>query len=119
MIDPLSESLDRLDSRLAALRADETRRRVAFTTAVSSGFVLAWLHWTGLVVAGALIGLTRRRGRWAVVSGLGFGTLMVLVTVLVSPMGAGEFAALTPVNYLTGAAGLLLPAWGALVRYVI
>jgi len=111
--------LARLDAQLTALRTDETRRRRALAGAVFLGLVLAWIHWVGLIVAGALVGLTRRRGRRAVLSGSAFGALAIVLTVLASPMSAGEFAALEPVNYLTIATGLLLPAWGSLARYVI
>lgn len=118
-VESFSGLVSRLDSKLTALRTDETRRRQALTGAVLLGLVLAWIHWVGLIVAGALVGLTRRRGRWAVLSGIAFGALALLLTILLSPMSVGEFAALKSVNYLTTASGLLLPAWGSLARYVI
>jgi hypothetical protein len=111
--------VSRLDERLTALRADDTRRRRALAGAVLLGLLLAWVHWVGLVVGGAVVGLTRRRGRWAVLSGAAFGALALAATVLLTPISPSEFVALRPVNYLTAASSLLLPVWGSLARYVV
>lgn len=118
-VEQSSGLLATVDSRLAALRTDDTRRQRAFLGAVVLGLVCAWLHWVGLIVAGALVGLTRRSPRWAVLSGVAFGVLSLGLSVLLTPMSAGELVALEPVNYLTAATGLLLPVWGSLARYVI
>lgn len=115
-----SGALARVDARMAALRSDESRRRRAFAVAVLGGLALAWVHWIGLVVAGALVGVTRRRLIGALGAGLAFGALAVSMTVVVAPaMSAGEFLALTPINYATAILGLVLPAWGSMIRYVI
>lgn len=112
--------LDRIDRRLAAGRADAGTRRVGFGATLLVGLVLATVHWLGLVAAGALVGLTRQRLRGAVASGLLVGLLAVGVTPVVAPtLEPAEFVALAPLNYATALAGVLLPVWGSLVRYVV
>lgn len=111
--------LSRVDARIARVRANDRRRRAALAGAVVVGLALAWVHWTGLVAAGALVGLTRRGLVGAIAAGIAFGLFAVVATVVAAPaMSAGEFAALTPLNYAAVALGLLLPAWGSLARYV-
>lgn len=111
---------ERAAAWLTTVRADDTRRRWALAGALAVGLVLAWLHWSGLVVAGAVVGLTRRRLRRAVVAGLAVGVLAVVGTPIVAPaVGVSGFLRLDPINYVTVAVALLLPAWGALTRYVV
>lgn len=105
---------------LERLRADPTRRRVALAAAALVGLAAAWVHWLGLFVAGALVGLVSRDLPRAVAAGLGVGVLVLAAHVLASPaMSAGEFLGLGQPAYLAVGAGLLLPAWGALVRSVV
>jgi hypothetical protein len=56
------------------------------------GFAAAWLHWTGLVVAGVLLGLLSPTLPRAVVHGLTFGGLVLL--------GFGGWLALAGVDVL-------------------
>jgi hypothetical protein len=113
-------TLARVDARVAALRADDTTRRVAFVGALAVGLGLAWVHWLGLVVGGALVALTRQR-RWeGFAAALGFGLLALAATVALVPGGsAGELLAVAPLSYLGIAAALLGPLWGALARLVV
>lgn len=105
---------------LAAVRTQRRRRLVALGGAAVVGIGLAWVHWAGLFVAGALVGLVSRDLPRAVVAGVAVGVLVLLLHLLVSPaMGAGEFVALAPASYVTMAAALLLPVWGSLVRGVL
>lgn len=84
------------------------------------GLALAWVHWLGLFVAGALVGLVSRTLPRAVVAGLAFGVLALLGHVLASPaMTAADFLALTPASYVTIAAALVAPVWGSLIRGTI
>lgn len=115
-----SGPLERVDAGMAALRSDDRRRRGAFVGAVAAGLAAAWVHWAGLVVAGALIGVTRRRLLGALAAGLAFGVFAVGVTVVAAPaVTASGFVALAPLNYVTVALGLILPSWGSLARYVV
>lgn len=109
-----------LDQRTQALRDDGRRRRIAFVGAVVVGLGLAWIHWAGLVIAGALLGVTRQRLLTAVLAGFGFGVIAVALSVLAVPaVSITAFTTLTPLNYATLIAGVLLPIWGSLIRYVI
>lgn len=112
--------LQRFDEWIEAIRSNNTRRRIAFVGAIVSGILLTWIHWTGLVIAGAIIGITRRRLVTAILAGFGFGLASIGLTVAVVPViSVVEFTTLTPLNYATVMAGILLPIWGSLTRYVI
>lgn len=113
-------SFNRLDRRIETIRGDDRRRRIAFAGALFVGLGLTWIHWTGLVIAGALLGVTRQRLLTALMAGLGFGVFAVALSVLAVPaVSIGAFTTLTPLNYATLIAGVLLPIWGSLTRYVI
>jgi hypothetical protein len=102
---------------LATVRTQTRWRLVALGGAAVVGVGLAWLHWAGLFVAGALVGLVSRDVPRAVAAGVAVGVLVLLLQLLVSPaMSAGEFVTLAPASYVTIAAALLLPVWGSLVR---
>lgn len=119
-VSDLRRFLTQCHERIEAMRSDADRRRVAFAAALVGGLFLAWLHWTGLVIAGALIGLTRQRLLTAILAAFGFGLVSVGLTVAVLPViSVVEFTALTPLNYATLMTGVLLPVWGSLTRYVV
>jgi hypothetical protein len=111
--------LGRIDDALATLRADDTQRRVALIVAVLLGVAATAIHWVGLFVAGALVGLTRRSLPRALAAGLGFGVLVVglffLATPLITP---GNLFVLAPLSYVTVGIALVGPVWGALARGV-
>lgn len=105
---------------LGDLRERPNRRRAALVVAALVGLGLAWLHWFGLFVAGALVGLVSETLRKAVVSGIAIGVLVLVVHVVASPVvDPGEFLAFTPPAYLAIAAGIVAPVWGSLVRGVV
>ena len=105
---------------LTTVRADPRRRAVALVVAAVVGLAVAWVHWLGLFVAGALVGLVSRTVPRAVGWGLVVGVLALAGTVLTHPvMGPREFLALSPPAYVAVAAGLFAPAWGGLVRGVV
>lgn len=105
---------------LTALRARRNQRYAALVAAGLLGLLAVSVHWLGLVVAGALVGLVSRTLPRAVLAGLGFGLLVLGVHVLASPvMGTGEFLALAPPSHVTIAASLVGPVWGSLLRGVI
>lgn len=89
-------------------------------TAILVGLLLAWIHWIGLFVAGSLVGIVSRTWRRALLAGLGIGVMILFMQFATSPMMEfGELLALTPVSYVTIVSGLVLPAWGSLVRLVV
>ena len=106
-----------------ALVTVRSRRRWRWTllaVAILVGLGLAWLHWLGLVVGGALVGAVSRTVPRAVAASLAFGALVLAVHVLASPvMGAGDFVGFVPLSYVTLATALVGPTWGALVRAVV
>lgn len=107
-------------ARLAAARAQPGRRRWLLLSAVVLGLALAWLHWLGLFVAGALVGLASRSLPRAVAGGVATGVLVLAVHLLASPvMSPAEFASLTPLSFLTVGLALVGPTWGSLVRAVV
>lgn len=105
---------------LETVRRRRGRRRSLLLAAALVGLALAWLHWLGLFVAGALVGVASRSLPRAIVAGLTLGVLVLAVQVLASPvMSPGEFASLTPLSYVTIGLAIVAPVWGALVRAVV
>lgn len=105
---------------LADLRSRPDRRRVALVAAAFLGLAAVSVHWVGLFLAGALVGLVSETLPRALLAGLALGVAVLVLHVLASPaMGAGEFLALAPASYVTVGAALLAPAWGSLVRGVV
>jgi hypothetical protein len=104
---------------LAAVRADPRKRAVAIPAAVVVGLAVAWLHWLGLVVAGALVGLVSRSVPRAVAWGFVVGLVAIGLTLLTHPIDVAGFLAFRPPLYVTAAAGLLVPVWGSLARLVV
>jgi hypothetical protein len=107
-------------SWLQAVRRRPGRRRALVVAAALLGLGMAWLHWFGLFLAGVLVGLFSRTIPRAALAGLMVGVLVLVVHVLASPvMGTSEFLTLTPLAFVSVAAALVAPIWGALVRAVI
>jgi hypothetical protein len=105
---------------LTTIRTEPRKRYAALVGLLVVGLAAAWVHWLGLFVAGALVGLVSRTVPRAVAAGLGVGVAALVLTVLASPtMGVGEFLALTPPAYVAIGSGLVLPVWGSLVRAVV
>lgn len=105
---------------LATVRAHRRQRVVMLAGVALVGIGLAWVHWLGLFVAGALVGLVSKTLPRAVAAGVTVGVLVLLTQVLVSPvMNVSEFVALAPASYVTIVAGLVAPVWGSLIRGVV
>lgn len=105
---------------LRSVREDPHRRHAALVAAAMVGLALSWVHWLGLFVAGALVGLASESLAKALASGFAVGVLVLLVHVGASPvMSAGEFVGLVPASYVTLAAALVAPLWGSLVRGIV
>jgi|Deesub1362A_J573_1020465.scaffolds.fasta_scaffold00547_21 hypothetical protein len=64
--------------------------------------VIACLHWFGIVVGGAAIGLSARNMREAIFLGVIFGTgIWLLFVVYMGVNGlAGKYLAMIPISYL-------------------
>lgn len=79
------------------------------------GLILAPLHWTGLVIAGGLLGLTAPTVRRAVVLGTTYGLVLLgLFAVWLVVHGAlGKFLAMGELALATVALGISLPLLAA------
>ncbi|QLD85846.1 hypothetical protein HWV23_08955 [Natronomonas halophila] len=105
---------------LTTVRTEPRKRYTALVVLAIIGLGAAWVHWLGLFVAGALVGLVSRTLPRAVVAGLVVGIAVLALNALASPtMGVGEFLTLTPPAYVAIGAALVLPVWGSLVRGVV
>lgn len=105
-----------LRSTLRSIRNKPRYHVAALVVVAPVGLFLAWLHWFGLVAAGALVGLLSPSLPRAVAAGLGFGVLALLVFAATLG-GAAQLAfGATPVIYVTVAGALVLPVFGSLAR---
>ncbi|SEP06386.1 hypothetical protein SAMN04487948_112103 [Halogranum amylolyticum] len=105
---------------LAAIRRRRRYRLVALVGATLVGVGLASVHWLGLFVAGALVGLVSETLSRAVVAGLTVGLLVLVAQLFVTPaMSASEFVTLAPASYVAIVAAVVAPVWGSLVRGVL
>ncbi|WP_435115023.1 hypothetical protein [Halolamina sp. C58] len=113
-------SSDSVAAGLTSLREDRRRRLAASAGAVVLGLVLALFHWAGLLAAGALVALPQRSFGRGVAAGFGMGALIV-VGFLAQLALAGTLdpvLAMGQPSLLALGIGLLLPAFGSLVRGV-
>lgn len=106
---------------LAAVREERRRRLAATAVALALGLGLSVVHWSGLLLAGALVALPQRTFGRGVAAGVGAGAL-VAVAFLTQLALAGTIAptlAMGQPTWLALAIGLLLPAFGSLLRGVV
>ncbi|MFC7239260.1 hypothetical protein ACFQS4_13665 [Saliphagus sp. GCM10025317] len=104
---------------LARVRTERPIHLLALLVAVGLGLVLSWLHWTGLVAGGVLVGLVARSLLRALGYGLGFGLVVLVVFAFVLGGGRGPALEMAPAIYLTVGAALGLPVLGSLARGVV
>lgn len=107
--------------QLGRVREESGPHWVALVVALVVGLVLSTVHWLGLVVGGALVGLVAASLRRAVVAALGFGVLVVLVWG-VSLALFGALGAVRATGELAGlgvAIALAAPVVGSLARAVV
>lgn len=108
-------------SRLGRVREEPRAHWLALVVAIIVGLLVSTVHWLGLVVGGALVGLVASSLRRALAAGLGFGVLVVLVWLAVFAR-AGTLGRLLSMGELTGlgvAIALLAPVVGSLARGVV
>lgn len=110
---------DRSASFLRRCRTDPTTHAGALALAYGLGVGLAWVHWLGLVLTGAVVGLVSPTLRRAVLAAFGFGAFVLVV--FASTLGGATWHVLemAPISYLTAASALGLPILGSLVRGVV
>lgn len=102
-----------------ALGTIRTRPRPHFVAMVITAFVglfLVWLHWFGLILAGALVGIVSPSLRNGVFSALGFGILVIALFLLSHVTVTTRVLSMEPIIYITLLSALVLPILGSLVR---
>jgi hypothetical protein len=122
----MSESMDAafterpIRGRLAELRDTPRERWAATAVGALLGLALAWAHWLGLVVGGALVAFPAADLKRGLAAGFGFGLVTLAAVFLTAPaVSPGELLALTPAAYVTFGGGLVLPVLGSLVRGIV
>ncbi|MFC7057378.1 hypothetical protein [Halovenus salina] len=88
---------DRSRSWLVLLREDDQYHWLALTVACLLGVALATVHWTGLVLGGAFVGILSTTLKRALLAGAGFGILVVVVWAGLLRF-AGSFGDVTAMN---------------------
>jgi hypothetical protein len=106
------------------LREVRTHRReqwYALVAAAVVGLGVAWIHWYGFVLGGALVGLVSKNLRRSLLAGLGFGLLgwVVFAALLASHGALGAYLEMRQVTALSAAIPVVGSLLGSLVRGVI
>ncbi|ERH10720.1 MAG: hypothetical protein J07HX64_02498 [halophilic archaeon J07HX64] len=120
----MSESEGPLSAAAAGLRRvrEESRPHwIGLVLAVVVGLVVSTIHWLGLVLGGALVGLVAASLPRALLSGLGFGLVVLLVwwSTLVLSGGVGKVTATGELAGLGVLMALVAPVLGSLARGVV
>ena len=106
---------------LTEIRADEWRGWIVTVVALVVGLGLAWIHWSGLIVGGALVSLPSDSAGRGILAGIGFGILawvVFLVTLAVSGT-LGTAITMGDPFYLSLGIAVGLGGLGGLVRGVV
>ncbi|WP_435153313.1 hypothetical protein [Haladaptatus sp. DFWS20] len=108
-------------NRLVEFRADSNRRWLAVGAGVVIGLALAWIHWIGLLIGGALVSLPTKNWKRGVLAGLGFGVLSLLVFVALLAFYGSLVPALEmgQITALVVAIPLLAGTIGGLARVLV
>ena len=102
---------------IEAWRRDPSRRIPLIVTGAFVGLLVTDVHWIGLLVGGALVGMPARSTRWALAYGLGFGVLAWIVFAVVQlGTGIGGYSAATTLLGLSLGMAVVLGTIGASVR---
>ncbi len=106
---------------LRRVREESGPHWVGLTLAVVVGLVLSTVHWLGLVLGGVLVGLVAASLPRALLSGLGFGLVVLLVWWLTLALsgGVGKVTATGELAGLGVVMALVAPVLGSLARGVV
>ena len=110
-----------LANRWRRFRSAEGWRWLTMVAAIAVGLVAAWLHWAGLFLGGALVGLaSTTRGR-ALLAGLGFGVLVVAIFVTTLFVGGDltQYLAMGQIVAISLALPPVVAAFAALSRWLV
>lgn len=108
-------------SQLAWIRTEPRAHWVALVVAIALGLAAASVHWLGLVVGGALVGLVTTGLKRALLAGFGFGVVAVLVWLgsLLIAGSLGDVLAMGLFAWLGVGIGIAAPVLGSLLRGVV
>lgn len=110
-----------LSTRFRAFRADERWRWATMVVAILVGLAASAVHWAGLFIGGTLVGLASdTRGR-AILSGLGFGTLVwaVFALSLFADGALGAYLEMGQIFWVSLAIPVVAGMFAALVRWLV
>lgn len=113
-----ADSADPPAGMLSRVRSEPRVHAAALAVAAIAGLVLAWLHWIGLVAAGALVAFVAPSVRRGLAYGFGIGLLVLVVFALSLGDAAARTPAMRPIVYVTAGSALVLPVLGSLVRAI-
>lgn len=121
MSDSLTETFGTDEPLLGHLLAAQTDPRIRWPltlTATLVGLALATVHWGGIVLGGAVVGLCWPTLRRALLAGLAFGLVVVLVTLAQFALAGSldEYLAMGPLLAISVAVPLVAGTLGGAVR---
>ena len=110
-----------IDGGLTRLRETPRYHWLGLVAACLAGLVLASVHWIGLVAGGALVGLVSTTLRRALLAGLGFGVLALVMWagLLIWYGSLGGVLATGMLAGLGAVIALVAPVLGSLIRGII
>ncbi|AGB37283.1 hypothetical protein [Natronococcus occultus] len=108
-----------IDAVLERVRTEPRAHWLAVLVVVPIGLILAWLHWLGLIVAGALVGFISPTVWHGLVGALGFGVVVLAVFAIGLGDSVRGVLEMAPAVYVTVVSALGLPALGALFRGIV
>ena len=114
---PSAEST--VGNTLHLVRTEPRPHAVAVVVAVAIGLAASWLHWVGLLLGGALVGLVSASLPRAALGAIGFGVLVLLVFAVSLGGSLSVVFGMAPVVYLVVASAIGLPLLGSLVRGLV
>ena len=114
-----ADSFEAVEQHLTEVREDTRRNLIALLVVVTVGIAAAWVHWSGLLAAGILIGIVSRSLRMAVATAVGFGVVVMIVFALTEGTAVFGYHELAPIIYVTVGSAFALPILGSLVRGLV
>lgn len=115
----LQAHIETANEHLETLRTDLTLNSAAFLGVVVIGLAITWFHWSGLLIAGLLIGVISRSLPAAVLNAILFGAVVLVAFGITEGVAVLEYHELTPIIYVTVGSAFGLPIFGSLLRGVL
>ncbi|MDZ7730766.1 MAG: hypothetical protein U5K37_07365 [Natrialbaceae archaeon] len=114
-----SDAIETLEDLRNRVRTEPRYMAVGLAVAVVIGVLLAFVHWFGLVIGGALVGLVSRSLPVAIASAVGFGVVVIVVFVATLGEPAATVTEMQPIVFITLGAPIGLPVIGSLIRGIV